>query len=465
MSGPNRSVHTQVQRLGADERGVTAIVTAVGMVVILGFAGLAIDVGYWQLAKSGAQGTADRAAAAAGTTLIAGGNFSRATTQARAIAASSGFVDGSGGTTVAVNSPPTAGANQGNSRAVEVIITQPQPQWFTQLFLSSPPTVQSRAVAMPAASGSGCILALNPTANNTIDVAGNPTISAPDCVIVSDSNSSSAIHLQGSASVTAKTLVTPGNVAFTGGAYTLNLTTPAQTGAPPVPDPYASTLTHSALTSGMPSVSACTRSGSTWSGNCFVAGSSIGSGHTLSANTKITGGFQIKNMTVNLSPGTYWVTDGDLELQSGSGATLRCPSCSPGGSGVTIILTTAQSSGGTVGTLTLESNANLTLNAPGSGTFAGKLFIQDSHGLPTGTTMHTTANAQANATETVGGLLYFPKSTVSFQGGPGATGSQCLVLVADKITFQGNPGLAIAGCVSEGLTTLPQVSSGIRVVE
>jgi hypothetical protein len=299
-----------------------AIVTGIAMLVILGFAGLALDLGAWQMAKSRMQGSADRAAAAAAKTLMSGGSLDTATTRAKAIAASSGFIHGAGSVTVAVYSPPTTGANSANSTAAEVIISQPQPQWFSQFFVATAPTVQSRAVAMPSGGGSGCILALNPTAADTIYFAGNPTVAAPDCVIVSDSSSSSAIHLQGSARVIAQTLVTPGSIRFTGGAYTLNLATPAQTSAQAVPDPYASTLTHAALTANMPSGPNCTKSSGTWSGNCIVPGSLVGSGERLSANTQISGGLAIKNGTVTVAPGTYWITDGDLELQSGSGAIL-----------------------------------------------------------------------------------------------------------------------------------------------
>src|SRR5262249_43727221 len=150
---------------------------------------------------------------------------------------------------------------------------------------------------------------------------------------------------------------------------------------------------------------------------------------------RISGGLTIKGGTVNLSPGTYWITDGDLILGSGGG-TLQCPTCSNGGAGVTIILTTAQPSGGTVGTLTLNSLAVLNLNAPSSGTFAGMVLIQDSNGLPGGpppTTINSPSNAQANSTETLSGLVYFPKSAVTFQGTPVTTGPQCLVLVANTV--------------------------------
>jgi hypothetical protein len=321
--------------------------------------------------------------------------------------------------------------------------------------------IATKAVARIVILDNPCILALNPTANNAINLAGNPTVSAPGCSVVADSTSSSAIHLQGSASITADTLVTPGNISYTGGAFTLNSTPLVGSAAPYVPDPYASTLTHSALIASMPTSPTCTKTGSTWSGSCKVAGSAINTGNTLSANTQISGGLSFKNGTLNLSPGTYWITDGDLVLQNGSGATLQCPTCTPGGAGVTIILTTAQASGGTVGALTLGSNANLTLNAPVSGTFAGMVLIQDSNGLPPGTTINSPSNAQANATETLTGLVYFPKSAVTFQGTSLATGPQCLLLVADTISFQGNPKLVDSGCTSAGLTNLPTVKAAV----
>ena len=113
-----------------------------------------------------------------------------------------------------------------------------------------------------------------------------------------------------------------------------------------------------------------------------------------------------------------------------------------------MILTTAQSKNGTVGTVTLGSNADLDLNAPSTGTFAGLVLIQDSNGLPTGTTINSPFSAKANATETLTGLVYFPDTAVTFQGGPAATGPQCLVLVANTVSMQGNPEFATSGCRS-----------------
>jgi hypothetical protein len=228
----------------------------------------------------------------------------------------------------------------------------------------------------------------------------------------------------------------------------------------PVTDPYAAKLTHAFLTTGMPTSPAspaCTYTSatSTWSGNCVVPGGSIKAGDTLSANTQISGGLTIKNGTITLSsPGTYWITDGDLVLQNGKPATLNCPSCTPGGAGVTVILTTAKAGGGQVGTLTLGSQANLNLNAPSTGTFAGLALIQDSNGLPSGTTYTTnpdTVSGQGNPTETLNGLVYFPNASMDFYGTPSG-GNNCLVLVVNTLNFHGTPTLNSTGCSSSGLT-------------
>jgi hypothetical protein len=363
---------------------------------------------------------------------------------------------------------------------VKVTLSQTQNAWFSSWFPAFTNfTIANEAVAAINTLPPACMLALNPTANNTVNLAGNPTINAPTCTIVSDSDSTSAFHLQGNATFNAATLITPGQLSTTGGSYTLNLSYPAQTGANSVPDPYgpsgskpftnpctstADYLSHSFLTCNMPTSGTCALTGSTYtapSTGCAIAASSLPNtgSYNLSGPMQISGGLTIKNGVVNLSPGTYWITDGDLVLANGTGATLECTSCTNGGAGVTIILTTASASGGTVGTLTLGSNAVLNLNAPSSGSFAGMVLIQDSNGLPTGTTIDNPANAQANATETLSGLVYFPDTAVTFQGTPVATGPQCLVLVANTVSLQGNPGFATNGCSSIGLNNLPIVKT------
>src|SRR5690242_6250050 len=74
-------------RISSTRRGATGIITAVGLSVLLGFGGLAVDVGAWLNATRNVQSAADdaaySAAAAAGPAVCSGGAPSK---QATAIA-------------------------------------------------------------------------------------------------------------------------------------------------------------------------------------------------------------------------------------------------------------------------------------------------------------------------------------------------------------------------------------------
>jgi Flp pilus assembly protein TadG len=463
-----------LRRLFNDKRGLSAVTVAVSMPVLFGVAGLGVDTGLWYTIKRQNQSAADAAALSAAYEVIGGHTCpTDVPTYLTPAATEAATRNNYGGTTPFVTCPYSDAIV---TNGVQVKLSQIQNAWFSSWFPAFPTfTIANEAVAAINTLPPACMLALNPTANNAVNLAGNPTINAPSCTIVSDSDSTSAFHLQGSATINAATLITPGQISHTGAAYTLNLSYPAQTGANFVPDPYgpagsqpftnpctgkADYLSHSFLTCNMPTAPSCTKTASTWSGSCVVSGASINPGDTLSASTQISGGLSFKGGTVNLSPGTYWITDGDLTLgPGGGGTTLTCPTCTNGGAGVTVILTTAKPGTGTVGTVNLNSLANLNLNAPNTGTYKGLVLIQDSNNPPAGTTIDTNNTLQANATETLSGLVYFPGSAVNFQGTPAATGPQCLVLVANTVGMQGNPGFATSGCSSIGLNNLPIVKT------
>jgi len=443
-----------LRRLFHDKRGLSAVTVAVSMPVLFGVAGLGVDTGLWYAMKRQNQSAADAAALSAAYEVI-GGN-TNVTTNLTPAASEAATRNNYGGTTPVVTYPYSDAIV---ASGVKVTLSQTQNAWFSSWFPAFPKfTIANQAVAAVSNLPPACMLALNPTANDTINVAGNPTINAPTCTIVSDSDSSSAFHVQGSATINAATLITPGQISHTGAAYTINLSYPAQTGANFVPDPYASTLTHANfLTNGLSTASPCTSS----TAGGITTYTNPGS---YNPGCVIAGGLSIKNSTVDLSPGTYWLT-GDLNLQSGSGATLECTTCTNGGAGVTVILT-APPGGGTVGTMSLASNAVLNLNAPAATScsncsFAGMVLIQDSNGLPAADHLPNpdTVSAQANATETLSGLVYFPQAAVTFQGTPAATGPQCLVLVANTVAMQGNPGFATSGCSGIGLNNLPIVKT------
>ena len=110
--------------LARDRSGATAVVIGLTMTALLGFVGLAVDVGVWYADRRAAQGAADSAAYSAAIDIAGGDTVSGARTAAKAITAQYGLTDGAGGVTVTVNSPPAAGPHTSTTGAVEVSFAQ-----------------------------------------------------------------------------------------------------------------------------------------------------------------------------------------------------------------------------------------------------------------------------------------------------------------------------------------------------
>ena len=227
--------------------------------------------------------------------------------------------------------------------------------------------------------------------------------------------------------ITAATLVTRGEISLSETPIDPSapppefaLTSRPLIGAPSVADPYARRLTHAFLTTGMPT-------------QCAV-------GPPYLPNSQICGDLSISG-TVNLSPGTYWITDGSLRLEPN--AFLGCSSC-------TVILTTLNPNGGTIGNIQIPSGATVTLQAPNSGTFSGLLLIQDPMAAPSGTSAF-----EGGPNMKLTGLLYLPNTTVA--GFHGNSSSACTVLITRQVVIDGNSNFTTSGCKAAGLTRLPTV--------
>lgn len=403
--------------LALDRKGVTAVVTALGATAVIGVTGLAIDVASWEVTLRKMQGAADQAALAALIVADAGGEK---TTEAKAIAAAHGFVDGQANVTVTVNQPPSAGSHTASSSALEVVITQPQSLMFTGLFLSTAPTVTTRAVAL-SLSGSMCVMALDKTgktAVGSVDLTGKTTVSMPSCDVYNDSPDANSTELVGSASLSARNIFLSGGYSESGGA-SMTASGSLRTYTTPMPDPYAG------LT--MPTYSGCGGSNGTYK---------------LNANTTATispgvycGGIDVEQGTLTLNPGTYILNGGDLKVNSGATIT---------GTGVTIILT---SSTGSYGTVDFEGAATVTLSAPLAGATVGipGIAIWVDKNAPMGTDKFA-----GGSTQNITGAMYLPSQQVNYTGGS-ATGSSCTQLVALTVTFTGNANFA-HNCTGDGIS-------------
>jgi hypothetical protein len=350
------------------------------------------------------------------------------------------------------------------TNGIAVVLQQHQNGWFSNFAELAGATIVNRAIALVGTLGPACIDATSKTAPKAINVVGSSVINTPNCILWATSNASNAIYVQGgnNADIIAQSMVTAGQLSTTGSPV-MTLSDPAQFGVSQslLVNPYAPNgsgtctgtpcLTHSFLTQGMP---ACIPDpglkGGTTSYNappyCFN-GLTLGPG----------GG----GTTVNLSPGTYWIADGNLTLNSN--ATLACPTCN-GTSGVTIIFTTTKGAAGTIGGITMAANATMgNINAPNSGTFKGLLFVQDTVSGATYPLMQNNATATLQGGPNINfvgtGLIYFPNANLSFQGNPTLGTNGCLILYANTISLQGNSTMAASGCTAAGLGSVPTVTT------
>jgi hypothetical protein len=434
------SLMTSITRLPHDARGASAAMVAITLPALIGFGALGAEAGLWYTLKLRSQYAADAAAISAAYEVLAektnvASDLMPAISEA---AAQNGYAG-----TPAITYPYSDSLV---SNGVAVTLQQTQAALLASMFLSDV-TVSTKAVAVIEVLDNPCILALAANGMGVV-VGAFSRLDMPNCSVAANSIGMNAINLSSStSSIAAETLVTAGEVSFQGNPINpaappseFILTSQPMIGAPSIADPYAGTLTHAYLTTGMPTAGACksSRIGGVKTykkGNCVIAALSINTGQT-----------------VDLSPGTYWIK-GNL-IVSSSGV-LKCSTCdNASGTGVTIILIAYNNE---IGYVTMASNATLNLNAPSSGPFAGLVFVQDSNGLPSDTTYVSTHSAFGGAT--LNGLVYFPNSFMAFQGNPSVTGPKCLLLVVGTVAVSGTSSLETSGCASAGLTYLPTVNT------
>jgi hypothetical protein len=435
--------------------------------VLMGFAGLATDVGLAWNTRLKMQAAADAAALAGADALLDGA--SNYTTPADSASAQNGFTNGSGTSgnsnlvSITVANPPSSGSHSSDNSAVQVTISQAQPTYFLKaLGLSSiPETVTAVATAL---SGSGCIYALNPSASQAF--LNNSGSFTSNCGIMVDSNNSTAFNVNSGATVTASAVGVVGGVLDHGavtpspvtGIATFSdplaalpapsaMATPSTTCSPSQPSQSFSSGTYNLAAGCYPSLNFNSSSsivnmnstgnyifpnglttqgtvnlngtgsyyfGSTVNINSgtFNAGGSgnyyFNSGFNIDSGVTATTGLSYFGGTVNFNGNGTWNLSSNGTYYFNSGLTND--------SGGTI---RSQTSGGTAtyntlyfngGTLTVNSSAILDLSAPTSGTYAAILIFQSR-------TDSTAMNIDSGSSVTLNGALYLPDAEITLNGG------------------------------------------------
>jgi Flp pilus assembly protein TadG len=276
-----------------------------------------------------------------------------------------------------------------------------------------------------------CVLALNLTAQPSVQITGNGsiTIKAPNCVLQVNSNASVAVDLTGNAAINSS------DNCFVGGVRTVgnsSVSPPPLAVCKTVPDPFASYPT--------PTVGACTFTNYQLSGNQTA---------TLQPGVYCGGMAFSGPVNVTFAPGLYIIKDGVISETGGSFS----------GNGVTFFLT-GQGAG-----FALSGQANWHLVAASTGPFPGFVIFLD----PSGPTGPAASSSQlAGQSELYfEGVIYLPKQQVSIVGTATAFApSPWTSFITDTIKISGNGQFVINNDTSLTKVPIPvglQMRSGGRM--
>jgi hypothetical protein len=392
--------------------GNVAIMTALLIPLLVGFAGLGFETSMWYERQRELQGAADIAAYGAAIVRKGGGTESDATTSATADAVTNGWKQTSG--SIAVHSPPSTGSYQ-NAQSVEVILTENQTPLLSRIYLGmSPIPITVRSIASLDDGGPACILGLNNSAADTVQFWGNSGATLNGCNVASNSTNASGFSLGGSASLTVPCVYSSGGSSTDSGLHLTDCGSVVPN-SPAVPDPYAS----------VPAP--------TW-GSCgnMPNSSNISPG--------CYNGMTFNNGTKTLAAGNYIINGGELRINGN--ATVN-------GSGVMFYLTNGA-------TVRINGGATMNLTAPTSGTWAGLLFYGNR------TQASATNRFNGNSTTVLQGAIYFPSQLVDFQGNFSGNYA-CLQVIADQVTYTGNATFSV-NCTGTGVKTAT-IPGGVVLVE
>jgi Putative Flp pilus-assembly TadE/G-like len=418
------------------ESGQALVLAALALVVLIGFAGLAIDMGVLRYQKRLQQSAADAAALAGASNLASASKGVQA--GAVAAAATNGFSAGSAGSgcpppapatavgsvAVAVNNPPCSGPHNGNSSYVEVYVSELQPTYFMKIFGVNSEAITARAVATNL-TGGGCLYTLGApsSAIEGVNINGSAVLNATSCGIIDNGD----FNTKGNKLVVnAATFGVAGSANQSGPGGTVTCSEQAQSDCPTFGTPAATDPLLNQLT---PPCGPCT------------GGTPLSTTSSLTVNPGTYTSITISgNGNVVFNPGVY-IIDGSPGITITGSPTIT-------GTNVTFYFTNGA-------TISNTGTGVTNLTAPGtSGQFPGILFYQDpadTNGPTLGGDSGTTYN----------GALYFPKSTVTFFGNNNNITTD--IVVADALALSGNPTVNLQGAA--GLPAGVNLISNALLVE
>lgn len=420
-------------RFHKEDDGGVYIFAGLSIVVLVGFVGMAVDIGQWMTERRETQSAADSAAIAAALEAARGASWSDIEARAQAVATANGYTNDqatSGGKmTVKINNPPLMGSKAGDPAYYEAVVRTQLTGLFSRIVHQGATSISTRAAATTKLMPS-CVYALDPSASGAITFAGTANVSM-DCSFLANSTSSDAIKQSGSSCVAANGLGAVGGV-------TINdpdcVSVPNIQGSQPkVEDPFAYLQPPSPIGPFT----------SPWCMNTKMAPLNI----TAAGPTTVDPGCYMNGIMVNNSgadvtfnPGLYVVDGIGLQILggtvNGSDLTFYFPPAGGGAAGTPVV------------TIAAGTHVTLTASHPD---YPGILFYQDPNDA------NRTVNLVGGADMLLTGVMYFPKGNVTYAGNS-TGGTDWTVLVSKTVNFTGGGDFKTAALPG---TTPLSVSFGV----
>src|SRR4051794_36231419 len=348
-------------------RGNITVMFALSLVPVTGAVGAAVDYSQSNSIRAAMQAAADSAAL---------GGITSASTQTPAVVSSTavGMFNASFNRTGVT---PSSGATYDSTSGILTVAAAASytPQFMKLAGVSTMHiSVTSKAKLGGSQTWPVCVLVTNPDSNHTLLVQSGASIDFANCMVQVNTANWDAVEARDTSYIHS----TNGVNCFTGDIHYGDVTPPKQATCAMLPDPYASYV--------VPNNNPCTYTNKQV--NNTTAALTPG---TYCGGLKISG-----TSTVTLSPGIYYIQNGDFTIANSANVT---------GNGVTFLISGQNSNLNftTSGTITMSPYTDSS-----AGQWAGMLFFWDQPSTSKGST-----ETFSNGTMTFSGIMYFVGQTLA----------------------------------------------------
>lgn len=400
--------------LMSSERGNVFVVAAAVMPLLLGSAAFAVDTIQLSVWKRQLQRAADSGAIAGAYALSLGDDEHDAI---------HGDLDKNKFPVLSQEEEIVVGPRGVYTDTVQVTLTANRTLPFLSIFTQRPTTMVASATAALDNSGEFCMISLYDGPDAGIDVNGNAEVNL-GCGMKSNCTGDECVTAGGSSSITATPIAAVGGL--DGETNNFNQPTTLQPHSAAQKDPFAYLPNPTKPAAGCSGTLGADTVFTDAAHQCFLA-ADVKPSDTL-------------NVPAHVDQITIW--GGDIDFKGNVNA-----------SGITWVMS---GDNGQAGDLIINSQAELVMTSPDSGTFKGVLFYRDRRAS------NIEIKINGGADSTLSGAMYFPTSDITYAGSAGMD-TKCLQMVGQKLKFRGGASIDNDCSANPGASAFNQTV--VRLIE